>query len=87
VRRRKATGYLRRMADVPPSGYQAPVLVYSVEFYDARDSAFFQIGAFYSEAEAQALLDQWVAEGGMDDQIRINMLPVHQRLKDWNFDR
>jgi hypothetical protein len=87
MRRTTNTGYLRSMADVPPSGYQTPVLVYSVEFYDARDTAFFQIGAFYSEAEAQALLDQWVAEGGMADQIRINMLPVHQRLEDWNFDR
>jgi hypothetical protein len=61
--------------------------VYVVEFYDDRDSAFFQVGAFYSEAQAQALLDQWVAEGGMNDQIRINTIPVHRHLEDWNYDR
>jgi hypothetical protein len=61
--------------------------VYVVEFYDERDSAFFQVGAFYSEGQAQALLDQWVAEGGTSDQIRINATPVHRHLEDWNYDR
>ncbi len=75
------------MADDPPRNYEAPVAVYVVEFYDDRDSEFFQVGAFYSMAQAQALFDQWVAEGGMNDQIRINTIPVHRRLEDWNYDR
>ena len=44
-----------------------------------------QIGAFFSAANAQQCLAQLVAEGR--DDLRINMIPVHSRVKDWHFDR
>ncbi len=75
------------IADDAPRDHEAPATVYVVEFYDDRDSAFFQVGAFYSEAQAQALLEQWVAEDGTSDRIRINTIPVHRGLEDWNYDR
>jgi len=61
------------------------VTIYLVERSDETgDVAFGQIGGFFSEEEAEKCLAQWSAEGGY---ARINMVTIHRRIEDWQYDR
>jgi hypothetical protein len=68
-----------------PKGYRKPELFYAVELFgeDGRSSG--QLAAFSSEQTAAACIAQLEAEGWTD--LAINMIPVHTRLEDWQFDR
>ncbi|WP_204010021.1 hypothetical protein [Virgisporangium aurantiacum] len=71
----------------PPPGYREPALAWAVEYTDERDpGSRFQAGAFTTEAQAQKLLDQLVASGRHED-LWINMIPVHETVEDWEWDR
>lgn len=71
----------------PPPDYRKPVIAWLVEYTDAREpGSRFQAGAFTTEAEAQKLLDQLSASGTYGE-MRINMVPVHQTVEDWEWDR
>ncbi len=72
---------------VPPPSYREPLIAWLVEYSDPREpGAAFQAGAFTTEAQAQRLLDrlepaEWRAE------LRLNMIPVHETVEDWEWDR
>ncbi|MFD6163140.1 hypothetical protein ACFWF7_21935 [Nocardia sp. NPDC060256] len=68
-----------------PRGYREPELVYSVEWYDEEGRSLGQLGAFFSMEMAEACVAQLEAEGRTD--LEINMIGVHTRLEDWQFDR
>lgn len=70
-----------------PDGYQPPTIVYLVEFTDeAGDVTDGQAGAFTTEAEAVVVRDRLLAEC-RHGPVQINMVPVHARAADWEFDR
>ncbi|WBQ05973.1 hypothetical protein [Kribbella sp. CA-293567] len=58
-------------------------MVYIVEWLDDDDMSLGQIGAFFSEETAQACIAQLEAEGRTD--LAINMIAVHSRLQDWEW--
>jgi len=68
-----------------PRGYRAATTAYLVEFFDERDSNTIQLGGFGGLKEAEECLAQLEAEGWRN--LRINIVPVHDRLQDWEFDR
>lgn len=68
-----------------PRGYVSPEMV--CEVIREPDGEFIQYGAFFSEAEAQRLLDLLVDQGIDRDDLAINWVPVHTRLEDWEWDR
>lgn len=72
----------------PPEGYSEPSLAWCVEYVDPREpeAGSHQIGAFTSESEAHKLRDRLVAEGFFAE-LLINLVPVHQRVEDWEWDR
>lgn len=72
----------------PPDGYEEPVMVWLVEYQDSREPPGWrgQVGGFFSEAEAQRLLDRVVAEGKFEN-AHINVVPIHRRVEDWEYDR
>lgn len=74
--------------DVPPAGYVPPQVAWSVEYVDPRQpgEGSFQLGAFTTEAAADAFLKRMQAEGFFAP-LRINMIPVHRRIEDWEWDR
>lgn len=74
-------------ADGPPDGYIAPFWVYAVEDFDHREPEWNvgQFGAFTSREEAERLLKRLESEGVTG--LRINMLPVHERYEDYEYDR
>ena len=54
--------------------------------YDEADERTFgQIGAFFSQEEAEACKVQLVTEGRAN--VVINRIAVHARVRDWQFDR
>jgi hypothetical protein len=67
-----------------PKEYRAPELVYVVEAHDDRESHT-QLGAFFNEHEARNCIARLEADGHTD--LIINMIPVHLRVQDWEFDR
>ena len=67
-----------------PRGYREPTTAYLVEFFDERDSTTGQLGGFTNVEEAEACLAQMEAAGWRN--LHINMVPVHDRLQDWQFD-
>lgn len=72
---------------VPPDGYVEPQLVWSVESEPDGDSGrAVGLGAFSTEAEARALLHRLAAEGRWPNLV-LNMIPVHQWIEDWEWDR
>ena len=73
---------------MPPEGYREPVTVWSVEFIDPRqpNEGSVQVGAFTSEKEAEALRQRLEDEGSLPP-LRINLIPVHRRVEDWEWDR
>lgn len=76
-----------------PRGYRMPSPVYAVEWRDSRDGSSSQLGVFTTEADARACMARLVQEGWKecdvddDDGLYINFLAVHERLKDWEWDR
>ena len=75
------------MGDRPPQGYVEPISVWLVEFLDSRQPGErFQAGAFTTQEEAQRLLEALAQAGGHED-LCINLVPVHARLEDWEWDR
>jgi cell division septation protein DedD len=77
-----ARGYGSRMQGAPP-GYEPPVTVYLVEENNAENEVV-QIGAFFDEAEADALVSRLATEGRA---AQVNLVPVHRRLADHDYDR
>jgi hypothetical protein len=71
----------------PPAGYQPPAIAWLVEYTDDRQpDCRFQVGAFTTEDEARKLFDQ-LNDSGSYSEIWINMVPVHQTVQDWEWDR
>lgn len=68
-----------------PKGYREPAPVYAIEMLDKDDRSLGQLAAFMSREMAEACVAQLEAEGHTD--LVINMIPVHTRLEDWQFDR
>ncbi|RJO70661.1 hypothetical protein D5S18_25970 [Nocardia panacis] len=68
-----------------PKGYREPKLVYAVELLDEDDRSVGQLGAFVSREMAEACVARLEVEGCTD--LVVNMIPVHTRLEDWQFDR
>ena len=70
-----------------PAGYRKPEMTYAVVLLDdEEDNVVFQFGAFFDESVARECLAQLEAEGRFEH-LQINMLSVHTRLKDWEWDR
>lgn len=74
--------------DSRPEGYTKPVAVWSVDYIDPRQpgEGSFQVGAFTTKAEAHKCLRRLKAEGFFAD-LRVNLIPVHRRIQDWEWDR
>jgi cell division septation protein DedD len=68
-----------------PRGYRSPELAYAVEETDERGETPCQLGAFFSLDAAEACLARLESEGF--NNLHINMIPIHERLDDWEFDR
>jgi hypothetical protein len=64
-----------------PKMLYEPVLI-------ARDGegVFSQAGAFHTEAEAEAVLTIWRAEGRTEE-MAINLVPVYSSVDEWQADR
>ncbi len=72
---------------VPPDTYQNPIVAWAVEYSDRRQPGVtFQAGAFTSEAEALRLLERLESDGWRSD-VHLVVVPVHQTLEDWEWDR
>jgi hypothetical protein len=70
-----------------PVNYQPPVNVWLVEYTDDRQPGWrFQAGAFTTEAEARKLV-HGLNKTGSYGQLSINLVPVHQTIQDWEWDR
>jgi hypothetical protein len=74
--------------DQRPDGYIEPSTAWCVEYVDPREpgEGSHQVGAFTTEGEAKKLLDRLEAEGFFAS-LRINLVPVHVRVEDWDWDR
>lgn len=74
--------------DGPPAGYVLPRLAWCVEYVDPRqpEEGSFQVGAFTTEAAADDFLKRLEAEGFFAP-LRINMISIHRRIEDWEWDR
>ncbi|MFE3998077.1 SPOR domain-containing protein [Nocardioides sp. YIM B13467] len=72
----------------PPKGYVEPSAAWCVEYVDPRQpgEGAFQVGAFTTEVEARKLLDRLQAEGFFAE-LRLNLIAVHARIEDWEWDR
>jgi cell division septation protein DedD len=69
--------------DVPPPDYTPPIAVYLVE--EASETGeVAQIGGFFSEEEANTLLERLRVEGR---EAHINVVPIHRRAADYEYDR
>ncbi|MCA0143394.1 hypothetical protein [Blastococcus sp. LR1] len=68
-----------------PSGYKEPSIVYLVETHDEEEGRSYQLGGFTTEREAQACIRKLESEGwtGLDT----NIVTVHERLTDWQWNR
>lgn len=74
--------------DAPPQGYVEPITVWCVEYVDPREPAVGaqQVGAFTTEAEAQKLQRRMTTDGFFAE-LYINLMPIHRRVEDWEWDR
>ncbi|MBM0124579.1 SPOR domain-containing protein [Pimelobacter simplex] len=72
----------------PPEGYIEPITAWSVEYVDPSEPEVgsHQVGAFTTETEA-VRLRQRLATGGFFAELHINIIPVHRRVEDWEWDR
>jgi hypothetical protein len=69
-----------------PNGYRPAEVCYAVELHDDEDgNSLGQVGAFFTLEAAEACLAQLESEGRTN--LVINLIPVHLRLEDWQFDR
>jgi hypothetical protein len=68
-----------------PKEYRSPEMAYAVEETDERGENLRQLGAFFSLPAAKACLSRLESEGLTN--LHINMIPIHARLDDWEFDR
>jgi len=68
-----------------PSRYRAPEAIYAVEWLDDDERSHGQIGAFFSMQTAETCMAQLETEGRTG--LAINVVPVHSRLQDWQWDR
>jgi hypothetical protein len=69
--------------ETPSPDYKAPVLIYLVEEANSAGEIG-QLGGFLSESEANELRQRFEAEGR---EVRVNMVPIHHRIEDWEYDR
>lgn len=78
----------RATGDGPPDGYVLPRVAWCVEYVDPRqpDEGSFQVAAFTTEAAASVFLKRLKAEDFFAP-LRINMIAIHQRIEDWEWDR
>lgn len=74
--------------DGPPDGYVLPRVAWCVEYVDPRQPSegSFQVGAFTTEAAADALMKRMEA-GGFFAPLHINMVAIHRRIEEWEWDR
>lgn len=74
--------------DAPPPGYIEPITAWCVEYVDPREpeAGSHQVGAFTTESEAEKLQRRLVADGFFAE-LHINLIPVHRRVEDWEWDR
>jgi hypothetical protein len=69
--------------DAKPPEYTPPVPVYLVE--EANEAGeFAQVGGFFTKDEANSLVGRLTAEGR---QAHINVVPIHRRAVDYEYDR
>lgn len=68
-----------------PSGYRPPESIYVVEWLDDDDRSLGQIGAFFSQEAAEACMAELEAEGRTG--LAVNIIAVHSRLQDWQWNR
>lgn len=75
-------------ADGPPPGYVEPITAWCVEYVDPREPEVGsrQIGAFTTQDEAERFRRRIQAEGYFA-LLHINLIPVHRRIQDWEWDR
>ena len=65
----------------------APELLYeAVQIAPDGDGVIYQAGAFRTEADAQAVLAVWRAEG-RTEQMAVNLVPVYSSVEQWQADR
>jgi hypothetical protein len=69
--------------NTPPPDYTPPVLVYLVEEADAAGGVA-QVAGFFSEDEAEALVRTLNSERRA---ARVNTVPIHRRVVDYEHDR
>ena len=69
-----------------PKGYVSPETAYVVEFETDEDGPV-QYGAFFSEAHASRLKDRLIRDGVDAERLRINIVAIHSRLEDYEWDR
>lgn len=67
-----------------PEGFVAPTTVWAVETDDLGVAA--QLGAFTTEEEARRLIALLAGEGRWTD-LHLNLISVHERVDDWEWDR
>ncbi|MFL6062221.1 MAG: hypothetical protein ACJ72E_13385 [Marmoricola sp.] len=81
---------IERMAteDSPPVGYVDPITAWSVEYVDPRhpEEGSFQVAAFTTEEVAEEFRRRLESDGFFAE-LRINLIPVHERIEDWEWDR
>jgi len=69
-----------------PEGYVSPEIAYSVELETDADG-WIQCGAFFSETPARGLMERLIRDGVDAERLRINVIAIHCRLEDHEWDR
>lgn len=74
--------------DTPPDGYVEPMAVWSVEGVDPREpgESPLHFGAFTDERDAETLKRRLQSEGFFKE-LHINVISVHRRYVDYDWDR
>ena len=69
-------------------GYIQPWTAWLVEYVDPRQpgEGSFQVAAFTTEEVAVRFKEE-LERGGYWVELRINLVSVHQRIEDWEWDR
>jgi hypothetical protein len=70
--------------DMPPDCYEEPVIVYLVEEKHPESGEVGQIGGFFDQDEAKKLVARLASEGR---ESFLNLVPIHKRWVDYEFDR
>jgi len=69
--------------ETPPPDYTPPIAVYLVEVPNEADEVS-QVAGFFIESHAQEVLDTLIGEGR---RAHINVVPIHQRVEDYEWDQ